>query len=93
MEKLLRIGIIGDFNPESRSHIPTNESLKQAVNCLSTNLDIVWLPTKPLAEKQWESKLRKFHGFWAAPGQPESHQGIQNAIRFSRERDIPFIGT
>jgi len=37
----VRIGIIGDFNPEYRSHHATNSALEHAANRLSVDLETV----------------------------------------------------
>ena len=39
MDQPIRIGIIGDFDPNLRSHIATNEVLKHAAKGLCVALD------------------------------------------------------
>jgi len=90
----IRIGIIGDFEPNRRSHIATNEALHHAANALSTSLDLVWLPTQELEENFSEMSLKRFDALWCAPGSPyNSMSGALEAIRFAREQGWPFIGT
>ena len=90
----LRIGIIGDCDPNRRSHTATNEALHHAAKALSVTLDVAWLPTQKLESEFSEMKLECFHAFWCAPGSPyDSTSGALKAIQFSREQDWPFIGT
>jgi CTP synthase (UTP-ammonia lyase) len=37
--------------------------------------------------------LQEFDGVWGAPGDPKSSLGVINAVQFSREKDIPYLGT
>ena len=94
MNQPVRIGIVGDYNQDSRSHIATNEALKHTAESLSIALEYDWLPTQTLSVGGAERTLRKFHGLWAAPGSPYSSiDGALNSIRFAREQGWPFIGT
>ena len=43
MTKALRIGILGDFNPEFRSHHAINESLQHASTKLGTKVASEWI--------------------------------------------------
>lgn len=89
----IRIGVIGDFDPERRSHRATDESLKHAGATLDADVSVAWLPTQDL-ERDTAAKLEIFDALWCAPGSPyESFEGALEAIRFARERDRPFIGT
>ena len=99
MSRSLRIGIIGDFKPQNSSHIATNEALQHAARELYISTDAQWLPTPVLEEASHteaglEDHLEQFDGLWCAPGSPyESMDGALEAIRFGRERDLPFVGT
>ena len=90
----LKIGIIGDCDPNRRSHTATNEALHHAANALSVTLDVVWLPTQKLENEFSEMNLKRFDALWCAPGSPyNSTSGALKAIQFSREQGWPFIGT
>ena len=94
MNQLLRIGIIGDFNPNYPSHAATNEALNHAARALSLDVDQVWLPTQSLESEASEKELNNLDGLWCAPGSPyKSTRGALKAIRFAREMDRPFLGT
>jgi CTP synthase (UTP-ammonia lyase) len=94
MNQALRIGIIGDFDPNRRYHTATTEALRHAANALSVTLDVVWLPTQKLENEFSEMELKRFDALWCAPGSPyNSMSGALEAIRFAREQGWPFIGT
>jgi CTP synthase (UTP-ammonia lyase) len=94
MDQTIRIGIIGDFDANSRSHIATNEAINHSAKALSIALEIAWLPTQPLEAEFSGLELKSFDALWCAPGSPyKSMRGALRAIRFSREQEWPFIGT
>jgi CTP synthase (UTP-ammonia lyase) len=90
----VRIGILGDFNTEFRSHHATTESLQHAARKLGMKVESEWLPTPSLLEPDAEKKLESFDGLWASPGSPyKSFDGMLKGIEFARRRDWPFLGT
>jgi CTP synthase (UTP-ammonia lyase) len=94
MDKPVKIGMIGDFNPSSRFHLATNESLAHAARALGVTVDSSWLSTESLDVAANEKTLQQFDGLWCSPGSPyKSMNGALKAIRFAREKGWPFIGT
>ena len=94
MDQPIKIGIIGDFDPNLRSHLATNESLKGAAQHLGVALNFEWLPTLPLDEQSNPEGLKSFDALWCAPGSPyTSMGGALKSIRFAREKGWPFFGT
>ena len=94
MTQLLKIGIIGDFDSDNVSHTATVDALTQAANSLSLDLKTEWLPTDALRKTTIESRLKRFDGFWGAPGSPyKSMKGALRAIQLCREKGWPFLGT
>ncbi len=94
MDQPLRIGVIGDFDPNLPSHIATNKALENAARNLGVALDFKWLPTLPLEEGSSQKGLKIFDALWCAPGGPyKSMRGALQSIRFAREKGWPFIGT
>ncbi len=94
MSHAVRIGILGDFNPESRSHHATNDSLQHAARKLGTKVESQWLPTPSLMAAGAEKTLENFDGLWASPGSPyKSFDGMLQGIEFARRRNWPFLGT
>jgi CTP synthase (UTP-ammonia lyase) len=100
MNHLLRIGVIGDFDPSYPSHLATDEALKHAADALSLTLKITWLPTPllddrlPVQATPEDPLLNPYDGLWCSPGSPyQSMEGALKAIRFAREHNRPFVGT
>ncbi len=90
----IRIGIIGDFNPNYPSHRATNESLSHAATTLAKTVDVTWIPTESLDVEASEKILQPYDALWGSPGSPyKSMDGALRAIRFAREKGWPFIGT
>ncbi len=90
---VIRIGIIGDFNPASRYHLATNAAIQHAAAALACPVEITWLPT-PELEDSPSAKLGSFDGLWCAPGSPyASMTGALNGIRYAREHGKAFTGT
>jgi len=89
-----RIGILGDFNPDYRSHRATTESLAHAAAKLGFEVETVWLPTPSLLAPDAPKTLETFDGLWASPGSPyKSFDGMLKGIEFARRRDWPFLAT
>src|SRR6266481_6378869 len=76
----VRIGILGDFNPEFRSHHATNDSLQHAARKLQLTVESAWLPTPSLLEPGAAAILDCF-------------DGMLKGIEFARTHDRPFLGT
>src|SRR5580700_296198 len=90
----VRIGILGDFNPEFRSHLATPDSLQHAARKLDLKVESEWIPTPSLASPGAEKVLESFDGLWASPGSPyKSFDGMLKGIEFARRRVWPFLGT
>jgi CTP synthase (UTP-ammonia lyase) len=90
----VRIGILGDFNPEFRSHHATNDSLQHAARKLQLTVETAWLPTPALVEPGAAATIDSYDGLWASPGSPyKSFDGMLKGIEFARVHDRPFLGT
>jgi CTP synthase (UTP-ammonia lyase) len=90
----VRIGILGDFNPEFRSHHATNDALQHAAAKLKLTVESEWLPTPSLVDPGAQKVLESFDGLWASAGSPyKSMEGMLKGIEFARRRDWPFLGT
>jgi CTP synthase (UTP-ammonia lyase) len=95
--------IVGDFNPRSYSHTATNQALDHAAEALGVGVEATWVPTASLdgvaAEGALdgvaaEGVLGGYDGIWLSPGSPyRSFEGALAAVRFARERGLPFLGT
>src|SRR5262245_14626201 len=94
MRERLRIGIIGDSEPDSPSHAATDAAIGHAASALDIAVDLDWLPTPALDGPDRSALLAPYDALWASPGSPyRSMDGALAAIRFARERDRPFLGT
>lgn len=94
MSDLVRIGILGDFNPEYRSHHATNDSLQHAASKLGLTIESKWLPTPSLLEPGAPPILDSYDALWASAGSPyKSFDGMLKGIEFARVHDRPFLGT
>ncbi|HEU0004101.1 MAG TPA: CTP synthase [Ktedonobacteraceae bacterium] len=93
MKECVRIGLIGDFNPDVLAHIAIPRALALAAQRVECEVETEWLPT-PLLERDTEERLAAFDGLWIVPASPyESMEGALLAVRFARECGVPFLGT
>ena len=90
----VRIGVVGDFNPEFEAHTTTDSSLRHAADHLELALKFEWLPTPSLATGEVTERLEPFDGLWISAGSPYlAREGAFAAVRFARERDRPMVAT
>lgn len=89
----VRIGIVGDHDPEYVFHRATGAALEASGGRLGIEVGYEWVATDLVAPEQID-RLAGYDGLWAAPGAPyRSLDGALAAIRYAREHDRPFIGT
>jgi len=94
MDEKVRVGIIGDYNPDLVYHLVTDEAIDHAAAALSVSLTSSWIPTQSIIKGGVETTLEPFDALWCAPGSPyKSMDGALEAVRFARKRNRPFIGT
>jgi len=92
--KPIRIGILGDFNPEYHSHLATNASLQHAARALGRSLESEWVPTPSLLDPGVEKTLASFDALWVSPGSPyKSMAGMLSGIQRARLGNWPLIAT
>lgn len=88
----LRIGLIGDYSSQVRAHVAIPQALRLAA-APDTEIEEEWLATETLGDKS-EARLEAFDALWCVPASPyASMEGALSAIRFARERGVPFLGT
>ena len=93
MTENLRVGIIGDRDPDNTTHAATDRALAHAAGFLGVSLDVEWLPTDAL-EGYALGVTRGFDALFCSPGSPyRSLDGALEAIRVAREGNVPFLGT
>jgi len=90
----VRIGILGDYDPQSPTLPAIEKALQHAAGELKLQLESEWIPTPRLLERNSQKLLESFDGIFAAPGSPyKSFDGMLKGIEFARTRDWPFLGT
>jgi CTP synthase (UTP-ammonia lyase) len=90
----VRIGIIGDFNPQFETHVQMEPAAKEAAERIGVDLQVAWIPTPALAREKRDQLLSQFDALWAAAASPyESFDGMLYGIEFARTRQVPFTGT
>lgn len=94
MEKLVRIGAIGDYNAAFPGHVTIKTSLEHAGESLSIPVNCKWVPTPAITVENVADIVRRYDGIWATPGSPyQSKKGMLSAIEFARKYDWPYVGT
>ena len=94
IDQQLKIGIIGEYDPQRLSHVATGDALHHAAQALTLPLKVSWVATPTLEGANYETVLPQYNALWCAPGIPyESMEGALAAIRYARERDVPLLGT
>ena len=92
--RTIRIGVLGDFNPDNHSHRATNASLQHAGKALAREVETTWVPTPSLLDASALEKLADYDGLWGSPGSPyRSMDGMLAGIRCARARNRPFVAT
>ena len=95
MSDAVRIGILGDFNAEFRSHHATNDALQHAARKLNMKVESEWLPTPSLNAANRREDARKLST--ACGPRPavrtRASTACSKGIEFARRRDWPYLGT
>ena len=88
----LTIGLVGDRNEDVVAHGAIPEAIRLAATEADLNVGIEWIGTETVAESSPD--LSHLSGLWCVPASPyRSAAGAISAIRFARERGLPFLGT
>ena len=87
-----RIAIVGDYDATMYTHVAIDDSLRHVRELREHALEWSWISTASLAANV-EAQLSLIDAIWLAPGSPyASLDGALAAVRFARERGIPFLG-
>jgi len=85
------IGLVGDYDAGVIAHQAIPRALALAEGALGAPLQFRWLPTETI---EGDAMLAPFDALWCVPASPyRSMAGALRAIRFARERPLPFLGT
>jgi CTP synthase (UTP-ammonia lyase) len=94
VDKLVRIGVVGDYNPAFPGHVAIKTSLEHAAESLSISVSCEWVPTPAITRDNAADTVGRCDAIWTAPGSPyRSKNGMFAAIEFARKRDWPYVGT
>ena len=94
MNKSVRIGVVGDYRADNRSHVATTNGLRYAARVAGVSLELEWVPTSRVKAEAPAEALRALEGIFLAPGSPyTSMEGALAAIRFAREHGVPLAAT
>ena len=90
---MIRIGLIGEFQPEVKSHIAIPQALELASRDLGSQFEAHWLPTTQLTQNV-EVQLAEYQALWFVPATPyASMDGALRVLQYAREHRIPTLGT
>ncbi|UZE10596.1 CTP synthase [Pseudomonas sp. B21-053] len=88
---VLRIALIGDYDPQVTAHQAIPIALGMAAEHSGLDVQFQWLATDQINAA---TRFNTFDGFWCVPASPyRNTDGALQAIRFAREQQRPFLGT
>ncbi len=89
----LRIALVGKYVDLHDAYMSVAESLKHAGLVHDVNIDIVWVNSETTEPAEMRQILRKVSGI-VVPGGfgPRGIEGKIEAVRFAREKGIPYFG-
>jgi CTP synthase (UTP-ammonia lyase) len=88
----LRVGLVGDYNPQVIAHQAIPGALQLAGDAIGRQVEGVWMHTASITDVP--GQFGDFDGIWCVPACPYANmQGALEAIRFARESGRPFLGT
>ncbi|MDQ3940366.1 MAG: CTP synthase [Actinomycetota bacterium] len=92
-ERTVKIGIIGKYVTLPDAYLSVVESLKHASFAHGANLDITWVAADDLETADLDQTLGGLDGILVPGGfGVRGIEGKIHAVRFARERGIPFLG-
>jgi len=90
---VIRIGLIGDFNPRVTAHRAIPLALQLAGERAGCAVEPTWLHTSTLRGDVSEH-LAGFAGLWCVPASPYANsEGALAAIGYARQCGMAFLGT
>ena len=88
---MIKIGIIGDFNPAFYTHIAINDSISHISESIDEDFSCDWIHTSIL-KNNFKEIIPQFKGIWMASGTPYANaQGAIEVIKYAREKDVPLL--
>ncbi len=92
-KKTLRIGLVGKYVELHDAYMSVTESLMHAGLHHNVDIDVVWINSETATGEEMEQELRKVSGV-VVPGGfgPRGIEGKVRAVKFAREKGIPYLG-
>jgi CTP synthase (UTP-ammonia lyase) len=91
MGAALNIGVVGDRDDSITAHRALPVALDLAAQAQGVSVHCEWLATDAIENNV--QRLAPFDALWCVPGSPyRSMDGALRAIRYARERAVPFLG-
>lgn len=88
----IRVGLVGDYNADVPAHQAIPTALQLAAEVAGCAVEPTWLPTPEIAADS--AHVARYDALWCVPASPyASMAGALLAIRYARERGVPFLGT
>lgn len=89
----VKIGLIGKYIELKDAYKSIAEALIHAGVSNETKVNVEWIHSEKLDDKNVQEKLGMLHGILVAPGFGDRGiEGKINSIKFAREQKIPFLG-
>lgn len=89
----VRIAVVGKYTELVDSYKSVQESLIHGGIANDVGVDIDWLSSEQFEHEKGAERLQAYHGLLIPGGfGPRGVQGMLSAIRWARERELPFFG-
>ncbi|HMT30234.1 MAG TPA: CTP synthase [Bacteroidia bacterium] len=89
----VKIGLIGKYIELKDAYKSIAEALIHAGVSNETKVQVEWIHSEKIEEKNLEEKFKNLHGILVAPGFGDRGiEGKITAIKYARENKIPFLG-
>lgn len=90
-KQVIRIALVGDYDASVPAHQAIPVALDRVAGETGLVVEAQWVPTPGVGEG---AGLSAFDGIWCVPASPyRDMNGALTAIRFAREKSLPFLGT
>ncbi|MBW3672399.1 MAG: CTP synthase, partial [Acidobacteria bacterium] len=92
-ERNVRIGFVGKYVEFGDSYKSLNEALTHGGIANSAHVEIVYIDSAELEKEGYYGELSRVDGILVGPGFGERGvEGMLQAIRYAREKKVPFLG-
>ncbi|MFB3094454.1 MAG: CTP synthase, partial [Candidatus Acidiferrales bacterium] len=89
----VRIGVVGKYVQLTDSYKSLNEALVHGGLAHNLRTEVAWIESEGVEGENWEAQLQDLDGILVPGGfGKRGIPGMLNAIRYARERKIPFFG-